>query len=145
MVESTLERFRKTYHPIQYENNRDGHRLQGMINRSTIKNEEDFPVVRCVDEALTFLRQNGTAENWIMQMESFDPHEPIFVPERYQTEDSGYPGPILNWPRYLKVEESAEEIAEFKSNYAALVRLCDSQLGRTSMILMRKTDDPIQL
>jgi hypothetical protein len=45
-----------------------------MINRSVIKNEKDFPVVQCVDEALAFLRQNGNAENWIMQMETFDPH-----------------------------------------------------------------------
>ena len=130
MVEPPLERFRKTYHPLQYEDKRDGHRLQGMINRSVIKNEKDFPVVQCVDEALAFLRQNGNAENWIMQMETFDPHEPFFVPEGYQTEDSGYRGPILNWPRYRNVEESKEEIAELKLNYAALVRFCDFQLGR---------------
>ncbi|SVD78892.1 uncharacterized protein METZ01_LOCUS431746, partial [marine metagenome] len=37
-----------------------------------------------VDQALTFLRQNGTHENWIIQMETFDPHEPFFVPEGYQ-------------------------------------------------------------
>jgi hypothetical protein len=101
-----------------------------MINRSVIKNEKDFPVVQCVDEALAFLRQNGNAENWIMQMETFDPHEPFFVPEGYQTEDSGYRGPILNWPRYRNVEESKEEIAELKLNYAALVSFCDFQLGR---------------
>ena len=46
MVEPPLERFRKTYHPIQYENYRNGHRFQGMINQSVIKNEEDLQVVR---------------------------------------------------------------------------------------------------
>ena len=74
MVEPPLEHFRKIYHPIQYENNRDGHRLQRMINQSAMKNEKNFPVVQCVDEALTFLRQNSNAENWMMQMETFDPH-----------------------------------------------------------------------
>ena len=130
MVDPPLERFRKTYHPIQYEDNRNGHRLQGMINQSAIKQKNDFPVVRCVDETLSFLKQNKSAENWILQMETFDPHEPFFVPEGYQTEDSGYSGPILNWPRYRKVEESKEEIEELKLNYVALVRLCDEQLGR---------------
>ena len=43
MVKPTLDRFREQYHPIQYEETRGGHRLQGMINRSRIVQEEDFP------------------------------------------------------------------------------------------------------
>lgn len=130
MVEPPLERFRQKYHEMQFEDTRDGHRLQGMINRQSVQDEADFPVVKCIDSALAFLAQNHQAKEWFLQMETFDPHEPFTAPAKYQSEDTGYSGPILDWPRYRAVEESQEEIAELKANYAALVRFCDDQLGR---------------
>ena len=36
MANTTNQRFRTQYHPIQFEDHRDGHRLQGMINRTRI-------------------------------------------------------------------------------------------------------------
>ena len=134
MVTPPLERFRAQYHPLQFEETRDGHRLQGMINRSAVKQEADYPIVKCVDAALEFLQGNHTSDSWFLQMETFDPHEPFAAPARfrqeYSAEDTGYEGPILDWPRYRKVEETKAEIAELKANYAALVRFCDEQLGR---------------
>lgn len=130
MVEPPLSRFKEMYHPLQFEDTRDGHRLQGMINRQAVATPQDFPVVKCVDAALDFLAQNQHAENWLLQMETFDPHEPFVAPEGYKTEDTGYSGPILDWPRYRRVEETEQEIAELKANYAALVRFCDEQLGK---------------
>ena len=130
MVEPPLERFRNAYHPLQFEDHRDGHRLQGMVNREAVKQDADYPVVRCIDAALAFLAENHAAKKWFLQMETFDPHEPFAAPEAYREEDTGYSGPTLDWPRYRQVEETAEEIAELKENYAALVRFCDAQLGR---------------
>lgn len=131
MVQPTLERFRDQYHPEQYEEARNGHRLQGMINRTRIVEEEDFPCVKCFDAGLAFLNANGDADSWLMQLETFDPHEPFVAPKRFREAlKSGYEGPVLDWPRYRKVEEDAAEIAELKANYAALVALCDHQLGR---------------
>ena len=101
-----------------------------MINRTAVKDEADFPVVKCIESALRFLRQNHQAENWFLQMETFDPHEPFTVPTGWNTQDTGYSGPVLDWPRYKQVEESKVEIAELRENYAALVRFCDTQLGR---------------
>jgi len=130
MVEPPLERFKQSYHPLQFEETRDGHRLQGMINRTAVKDEADFPVVKCIDSALRFLHQNHRAENWFLQMETFDPHEPFTAPPGWQIRDTGYSGPVLDWPRYKQVEESEAEIAELRENYSALVRFCDAQLGR---------------
>ena len=139
MVTPPLERFRAQYHPLQFEETRDGHRLQGMINRSAVKQEADYPIVKCVDAALEFLQGNHTSDSWFLQMETFDPHEPFAAPARFRpknnpeennAEETGYEGPILDWPRYKKVEETKAEIAELKANYAALVRFCDEQLGR---------------
>ena len=130
MVAPPIDRFRAQYHPLQFEDHRDGHRLQGMINRARIKTEPDFPVVRCVDSALAFLAENDGADDWLLQMETFDPHEPFHAPAGYRDETTGYDGPTLDWPRYRKVEETPQEVAELRANYAALVRLCDAQLGR---------------
>ena len=125
-----LEEFRQQYHPLQFEDHRNGHRLQGMINRTRIREDSDFPVVRCVDAALEFLKENQDADRWCLQMETFDPHEPFHAPPEFRTDASDYDGPTLDWPRYKEVDETAEEAAELRANYAALVRLCDSQLGR---------------
>ena len=130
MVDPPLGRFRAQYHPLQFEDHRDGHRLQGMINRTRISDAGDFPVVRCVDSAIAFLEENDSSDNWLLQMETFDPHEPFHAPNGYRDADSGYEGPVLDWPRYKQVDETAAEIAELRANYAALVRLCDDQLGR---------------
>lgn len=130
MVEPPLDRFKKAYHPLQFEDTRDGHRLQGMINREAVRGEADYPVVKCVDAALAFLRENHSAKTWFLQMETFDPHEPFTAPEAFRDGDTGYTGPTLDWPRYREVEETDAEIAELRENYAALVRFCDAQLGR---------------
>ncbi len=131
MVEPPIERFRAQYHPIQFEDTRDGHRLQGMINRTKVVDASDFPCVRCFDATLEFLAENGAADNWMVQLETFDPHEPFNAPAEFREMfASGYDGPTLDWPRYRNVEETEAEVAELKANYAALVGLCDAQLGR---------------
>ncbi len=131
MVKPPIERFREQYHPIQFEDTRSGHRLQGMLNREAIKTEADFPCVQCFESALRFLETNGNEDNWLLQLETFDPHEPFFAPDLYRsTLPTAYAGPTLDWPRYRNVEETEAEIAELRANYAALVALCDAQLGR---------------
>ncbi len=57
-------------------------------------------------------------------------HRRVFAKKDGSQEETGYKGPILDWPRYRKVEETRAEIAELRANYAALVAFCDEQLGR---------------
>ena len=33
---------------------------------------------------MKFLKENVDADNWYLQLEYFDPHEPYFVPEKYK-------------------------------------------------------------
>ncbi len=131
MVKPPIERFREQYHPLQFEDHRAGHRLQGMLNRERIREEADFPAAQCFDSALRFIVENGQEDNWLLHLETFDPHEPFAAPEKYRAMfQSGYNGPTLDWPRYKKVDETELEVAELKANYAALVAFCDAQLGR---------------
>ncbi len=132
MVDPPLERFRQTYHADQFESERSGYRLQGMLNREEIRETDDFPCVKCFDSAFDFLDRNSRSDNWLLQIETFDPHEPFHAPEEFRAQfPTAYQGPVFDWPRYKVLEsESEAEIAQMQANYAALVALCDQQLGR---------------
>lgn len=131
LVEPPLERFKAMYHPLQHPLEPTDGRLNSMINREHIREEADFPSVKCFDAALDFIATNRGAKQWLLHLETFDPHEPFHAPERLRARfPSGYEGPILDWPRYRRVRESPAEIAEIRANYAALLTLCDEQLGR---------------
>ncbi|MBP1852795.1 sulfatase-like hydrolase/transferase [Rhizobium halophytocola] len=71
------------------------------------------------------------ADDWLLQIETFDPHEPFFAPDRFKASfATGWNGPIRDWPRYGRVEELPEEAAELRANYYAIVSLCDFLLGQ---------------
>jgi len=93
--------------------------------------EKDFCLPRCFDSAFEFLDHNHSAKNWFLMLECFDPHEPFQAPKRFKdTYPTGWAGGILDWPMYQKVDDTPEEIAEIRSNYAALVSACDHYFGR---------------
>ena len=82
-------------------------------------------------EVPDFININKDADNWFLQLETFDPHEPFFAPERFrETIKTHYRGPRLDWPQYERVTETDEEVAELKANYIALIALCDYLLGK---------------
>ncbi len=104
---------------------------RGAINRDFLKEESDFPTAKCFASAFEFLELNSEAEDWFLQLECFDPHEPFVAPERFhETYKSGYNGKILDWPMYEKSTNSTQEIAEIRGNYAALVAMCDEYFGK---------------
>src|SRR5690606_10324328 len=131
MVQPPLERLRAMYHPMQHPMGKNDGRVQAMVNREFMREEADYCCPRTFDAGLEFLEHNRHADNWLLHLECFDPHEPFHAPahyrERYPTD---YDGPILDWPRYKRNEESASEIAELRANYAALVAMCDHHFGR---------------
>ncbi|MEO0859401.1 MAG: sulfatase [Pseudomonadota bacterium] len=101
------------------------------INAQFLESEADFPTAKCFSAAFEFLDLNRDADDWFLQLECFDPHEPFVAPERFKDAyRSGYDGKILDWPIYEKATNSAEEIAEIRGNYAALVAMCDEYFGK---------------
>jgi len=144
LVEPPVERYRRQFSDKHYSFDLDPKRatrgrmprttwkkLRHMVNREHIVEDEDFPTIRCFNKGLDFLRANHRAEDWFLQIEAFDPHEPFYAPQRFKDlYRSGWNGGILDWPKYEKVTESPEEIREIKANYAALVTMCDEQFGR---------------
>ncbi|MFP4510719.1 MAG: sulfatase [Spirochaetota bacterium] len=106
---------------------------QDSVNRSYIPvhDETVFPQYRTVSTGLEFLQRNQDADNWLLQIETFDPHEPFYAPQKYRDlypED--YDGPRFDWPNYGRVNESDQEVEHCRREYRALVSFCDAQLGR---------------
>ncbi|MWB77994.1 sulfatase-like hydrolase/transferase [Pseudooceanicola sp. 216_PA32_1] len=131
MVEPPIERFRAQYDTRHYDVPQNAKRLQNQINREFIREEQDFPGPQCFERAFHFLDQNRSADDWFLQLECFDPHEPFHAPKRFHDAfKTDRDGPILDWPHYAPVAERPEEIATIRANYAALVAMCDDYFGK---------------
>lgn len=104
---------------------------QDLINRTQYQNEKDHPQIKTFDAGLEFMAENRNRDNWFLQIETFDPHEPFFCYERFkQLYPHEYDGKRFDWPDYAPVDQTEAEIREAQLNYAALVSMCDEQLGR---------------
>ncbi|MFI5610341.1 sulfatase-like hydrolase/transferase [Amycolatopsis sp. NPDC051903] len=104
-------------------------RRQDAVNRRYLDTEARHSQTRTVDAGLHFLETNVDADDWLLQLELFDPHEPFFSADRFRER---YPdnGSGFDWPSYQKVTESGELVEQARNAYAALVSQCDHSLGR---------------
>jgi arylsulfatase A-like enzyme len=131
MVEPPIERFRQMYHPLQQPSSDNDGRLQTMINREFMVREDQYCCPQTFEAGFQFLDQNRNADNWLLHLECFDPHEPFSAPERFKDQyPTGYTGPILDWPRYKRNEEDKLLVEELRANYAALLSMCDEYFGK---------------
>lgn len=105
-------------------------RTQDRANRSWMPREEDHFHARCFREGERFLLDHLEKDNWYLQLEYFDPHEPFFVPERFLRMYTDLPTD-QDWPAYRPVQPGEETtVREQTLHYAALVSMCDEYLGR---------------
>lgn len=95
---------------------------QDWVNRQYINDEKDWPQYRTFDAGLGFLEKNWEEDNWSLQIETFDPHEPFFAPQRYRDlYKHDYKGKHFDWLNYAVVKESLEEIEHLHFGYTALL------------------------
>ncbi len=107
------------------------------VNRQYIREEKDFPQTQCFDRGCEFIEKNKDADNWLLQLETFDPHEPFYAPQKYlDLYPEDYKGPHFDWPRG-RVEEDEEAIRHCRRQYQALVSMCDHNLGRVLDLMDR--------
>jgi arylsulfatase A-like enzyme len=109
---------------------------QDRVNRQFMSRPQDLPQSRTFEAGIDFIRRNRAQDRWMVQIETFDPHEPFFSHRRYK---DLYPehyeayrragGPVHDWPDYNKVTESPEQVEHLRYEYASLVSLCDEKLG----------------
>jgi hypothetical protein len=55
------------------------HREQDLINRQFMTKTAEMPQWITFDLGLEFIERNKDADNWFLQLETFDPHEPFFT------------------------------------------------------------------
>ena len=102
-------------------------------NRPYLEPEENRPIAKTIQLAEEFLQKNHQSDNWFLQVECFDPHEPFFSAEHYmQMYPHNYQGPYFDWPPYRQINETDRPDARehIRCMYAALLSMCDAYLGR---------------
>ena len=127
---SLMERLRGKYDSNQLSAENRNYFRNNIINREYLLTDEDYPCVQCFNHGIEFLVNNHEADNWLLQIETFDPHEPFTAPMRFRNNYK------TNWKGGIEIGQNMEELKvedeynELRSNYFALLELCDEQLGR---------------
>ena len=104
---------------------------QDRVNRRYMPTEAEHSQTRTVDAGLHFVETNAAADDWMVQIELFDPHEPFFTHQAYKDlYPHRYDGPEFDWPGYQKVTEPEAQVEHACREYAALVSMCYRSLGR---------------
>jgi arylsulfatase A-like enzyme len=110
-----------------------GLQLQDAINRLHTDRPETFPMNLTFKNGLEFIQRNRDTDNWFLQIETFDPHEPfVSLAEHkkpYAEHYDNYTGKPADWPPYREVRESRDAVEHTRHDYAALVTACDAKLG----------------
>jgi arylsulfatase A-like enzyme len=105
-------------------------RCSDWVNRQFLKHESDYPQPKTFAAGLQFIERNATEDNWFLQIECFDPHEPFNAPRKYQDlYPHDYTGALFDWPAYREVTETPEEVQHVRYQYASLLSMCDAHLG----------------
>lgn len=128
----------------------DGNRLRDIlyrmhnqdgINRTYLEDEQDHPQSLTFQAGLEFIDTNAGADNWMLQLETFDPHEPFFSYDHYHRLYPDSPlgnGEDFDWPPYARVTESEATVENAKLRYLALLSMCDANLGRVLDLMDEK-------
>lgn len=103
---------------------------QDFVNRSYMPTEKEHTMARTFEAGFDFLENNVTEDQWFLQIESFDPHEPFFVPEKYLNMYGLTQDDFDGWLIYSHDDFSAEKSALVKKFYQALMTMCDAYLGK---------------
>ncbi len=108
------------------------------LNTHFRRNERDCFVARTMATAADWLEANYKHDNFLLYIDTFDPHEPWDAPEYYlKMYEKDYDGININYPDYVPVERyKPEEIQHCRNLYAAEVTLVDTWIGE----VLRKVD-----
>ncbi|HTL51616.1 MAG TPA: sulfatase [Planctomycetota bacterium] len=128
--------------PNCYAGSRKGpHWRQDWVNRPYMATRETSSQGKTFAAGAEFIERNKAEQNWYLQIECFDPHEPYFVPKEYREKygvDESLPH--WDWPNYGRFPEiDPKQKENVRKIYAALMSMCDDHLGRV-LDLMDKHD-----
>ena len=111
-------------------------REQYQKNRLRWPDEADMPSPRTFASACDWLDENAHDDNFFLQVEAFDPHEPFDVPEKYMELYGGNEGldrDYFETPQYKRVSETdvtPGAVDYLRRRYAALLTMTDAWFGK---------------
>ena len=104
------------------------------VNRMHMDTEEKTSQAVTFQWGLDFIHKNHQQDNWFLQIETFDPHEPFYS---LKEDKALYPHTFVgdseaeaDWPPYAPVAEDENTIDHVRYEYAALLSKCDRYLGK---------------
>ncbi|QCR38135.1 sulfatase [Nissabacter sp. SGAir0207] len=109
---------------------RRGRMAQDKINRAAMPTQADHCLHRTIGAGLAFLEANHQQDQWFLQIECFDPHEPFFVAEPYLAQYGCTPEEFDGWVPYYCDAPGGVSEEKVRKFYQALVTQCDDYLGR---------------
>ncbi len=117
---------------IYREEKLDAHNWANAVNRKYQPTEKEHSQTLVFDAALEFLEKNKEEDNWYLQIEGFDPHEPLYTYRQYHNlyDGSKYNKDKYDWPYYGPNHDNQEEVDYYRQCYKALVSMCDHSVGR---------------
>lgn len=117
---------------IYREENLDAHNWANAVNRKYQPTEKEHSQTLVFDAALEFLEKNKAEDNWYLQIEGFDPHEPFYTYQQYHDlyDGSKYDKHKYDWPYYGPNHDDQEGVNYYRQCYKALVSMCDHSVGR---------------
>ncbi|MBQ6333788.1 MAG: sulfatase-like hydrolase/transferase [Erysipelotrichaceae bacterium] len=114
--------------------------VQHYRNRTRQTCKEDMPSVKTFAAGIEFLKEHVCKDNWFLQIEAFDPHEPFYVSQEFRKLYGLPEEETLYWPRYGGMpEEYRNDMELCRKEYAALISMCDESLGKV-LDLMDEND-----
>lgn len=120
--------------PPNPERNRGIWGRQDWVNRAYMREEEKMPQAKTFGMGLEFLDNNHAHDNWFLQIETFDPHEPYFSADKYkELYGFDFSKSTLDWPNYTPAEEAPDHVElfdHFRHMNAALISMCDEYMGK---------------
>lgn len=100
------------------------------VNRKYLGKEGELPLDKVFRETFGFLDANHEADDWLLHVECFDPHEPFLSDEKHRSLYPGLDGGKNDWPNYGPVSESRQDAENMRLQYCALLSMCDDYLGK---------------
>lgn len=107
---------------------------------SRFASEDEYPSPVTMTHAAEWLERNADADNFMLWVEGFDPHEPFDVPQKYidlYRDDDGddYEGQPCYWPEYRKNMFTDQETRHLNVRYKALLTMTDHYIGKIFDVL----------
>ena len=104
---------------------------QYTLNAATFTSSAEYPTPKTFLGAIDWLKDNQGADDWLLWVEGFDPHEPFDCPAPYVKQyGDDWDGPLNMWTGYGRVEGDAEALEHLRHQYAGTLSMADEYLER---------------